>query len=400
VGVVHLIEARAVPRPTPEALGSPRRTLRRKGLALFAVISLYVIAGFGFIAWQGLRLVGSVPGSTGGIEPLIAVASVMVLLGMVVFGAFLTQFLGRLAADLGALQARSLEVAEGGRGLAPRIDRDDEVGILARAVEKMASDLRERETEIAEARLEQFHNERMTLLGGIAAGVAHEIGNPAGAIAAIAAEIEAARREGRPEQCEVRDLTALAGRLAAIARRLSAIAGTRSKQTGTISLNPLVESVASLLALDLRFGGIAIAAELDRALPAVRACEDDIVQLLLHLLANAAEAFPGGRAQARIAVATRREGPWAALEVRDNGRGMDPATAARAFEPFFTTKPPGRGNGLGLDACRRIVERHGGTIALSSAEGEGTVVCCRFPAEADAADGPVLDFPKPARTVE
>jgi signal transduction histidine kinase len=79
-------------------------------------------------------------------------------------------------------------------------------------------------------------------------------------------------------------------------------------------------------------------------------------------------------------VATGREGDWVVLEVADNGRGMDAATAARGLEPLFTTKPAGRGNGLGLDACRRIVERHGGSIRLESAPGRGTRALCRFPA--------------------
>ena len=109
--------------------------------------------------------------------------------------------------------------------------------------------------------------------------------------------------------------------------------------------------------------------------------EDDIVQLLLHLLMNAAEALEGVHPDApRIEVATRGKGLWAELLVQDNGCGMDDATLARAFEPLFTTKPAGRGNGLGLDACRRIVRRCGGEIALASSCGTGTRVLCRFPA--------------------
>lgn len=366
--------------PSPPAIAgteAPRRTLRRKGIALFVAVSSYVIAGAAFVAWQGVAPADGAQ-RTGS---LLGAGSVVILGGLAVFGAFLTRFLGRLAADLGRLQARALEVANGLRAPPLAIERDDEVGELARAVDKMAADLQAREAEIAAARLEQFHGERMLLLGGIAAGLAHEIGNPVAGIAAIAAEMADARRAGRRAECDPAVLGALADRLAAITRRFASLAGAPSKQLAPIALNGVVENVASLVALDVRFRRIAIEPRFDPGLPALWVYEDDVVQLLQHLLVNAAESFDGAdAARPRIGVATWREGRWAVLEVADNGRGMDAQTAARAFEPLFTTKRPGRGNGLGLDACRRIMERHGGRIALESAPGEGTQALCRFPA--------------------
>ena len=368
--------AMPAPPPVPGA-EAPRRTLRRKGMALFVAVSAYVIGGAAFLAWQGI---GPADGAER-IGSLLGEASIGVLAGLGVFGALLTRFLGRLAADIGRLQARALEVANGLRGPPLAIERDDEVGALARAVDKMAADLQAREAEIVAARLEQFHGERMLLLGGIAAGLAHEIGNPVAGIAAIAAEMGEAKRQGRRAECDPAELAALADRLAAITRRFASLAGPPSKELAPIALNAVVENVASLVALDARFRRIAIEPRLDPGLPALMVQEDDLVQLLQHLLVNAAESFDGaGAARPRIGVATWREARWAVLEVSDNGRGMDAQTAARAFEPLFTTKRPGRGNGLGLDACRRIMERHGGLVALESAPGQGTQARCRFPA--------------------
>ena len=369
--------------------GIPRLTLRRKGALLFAAISAYVLAGAGFLAWHAVQSLGS----SGRAMPILGAASVVALLGLVVFGTFLTLFLGRLSTDVARVQARAVEVAGGLRGAPLQIDRDDEVGELARAVDKMSADLREREAEIAAARLEQFHSERMMLLGGIASRVAHEIGNPAAAIDAYAGEIEAAQRAARPPECDARELANLARRLAATTRRLAAIAGMHSKEPGPVVLNTLVENVVALVALDARFRRIELVAEPDRNLPSLWLAEDDVVQLLFHLLVNAAEAL-ADRAPADpwIRVATGREGDWVVLEVADNGRGMDAATAARGPEPLFTTKPAGRGSGLGLDACRRIVERHGGSIRLESAPGRGTRAVCRFPAAGGIGpDGAVLD---------
>jgi C4-dicarboxylate-specific signal transduction histidine kinase len=380
--------ASAVPgdaAPAAALAGRPRFTLRAKGLLLFLLVSLYIVGGAVLLIVQASRHFAQRTDLLGDLAPLFWVAAVAALLGLVVFGAFLTLFLGRLAADLGRLQARALEVAGGRRGAPLGLARDDEVGALARAVDKMAADLEARERDIATARLEQFHGERMMLIGGIATGVAHEIGNPVAGIAAIAAEALAAQREGRAAEFDARQLLGLAQRVAEITRRLALTAGARSTESAPLALNPVLEGVSALLRFDRRFAPIALETRLDPALPLVQAAEDDIVQLQLHLLMNAAEALAGARAgDARIEVATRRDGAWAELRVRDSGPGMDAATLARAFEPLFTTKPAGRGNGLGLDACRRIMARCGGEISLVSQPGEGTSVVCRFPASGSA----------------
>lgn len=359
---------------------SPRFALRRKGLVLFLLVSLYVVGGAALLAAQALSLVGDRQELLGRISTLIVVAVVLALLGLVVLGAFLTLFLGRLAFDLGTLQSRALEVANGYRGPPLRLNRDDEVGMLARAVDKMAADLNAREAEIAAARLEQFHNERMTLLGGIAAGFAHEISNPVAGIAAIASEAAMAHRQDATARWDPAQLLELAQRVGAITRRLAMAAGSRSKERSLLALNPILESVTGLFSLDGRYRHIEFVTALDRDLRSVMAVEDDIVQLVLHLLMNAAESFEEtARGSSRIEVLTAQVIDWAQFEVHDNGHGMDPVTLQRAFEPLFTTKPAGRGNGLGLDACRRIVERNGGRIALESADGKGTRVTCRFP---------------------
>ena len=381
-------DASAVPGDAARAAalaGRPRFTLRAKGLLLFLLVSLYVVGGAVLLIVQASRHFAQRTDLLGDLAPLFWFAAVAALLGLVVFGAFLTLFLGKLAADLGRLQTRALEVAGGLRGAPLRLARDDEVGALARAVDKMAADLEAREHEIATARLEQFHGERMMLLGGIAAGVAHEIGNPVAGIAAIAAEAQAAQQQGRAAEFDAQQLLGLAQRVAEITRRLALTAGARSTESAPLALNPVLESVSALLRFDRRFEPIALETRLDPALPLVQAAEDDIVQLQLHLLINAAEALAGRReGAARIEVATRRDGAWAELRVRDNGLGMDASTRARAFEPLFTTKPAGRGNGLGLDACRRIMARCGGEISLASRPGEGTSVVCRFPASGSA----------------
>jgi two-component system NtrC family sensor kinase len=314
------------------------------------------------------------------IEAIIVVALVVALLGLATFGAFLTLFFGRVARDLGRVQARALEVAKGYCGPPLDLGRDDELGALASALNRMAQELAGREREIALGKLRQFHQERMALLGGIAAGIAHELGNPAAAIAAIAAEAATAAQRGEPPPPGIALLPGLAERIAAITRQLGNAVSARAERAGPLSLNASIEATVALLRFDRRFSRLQITLELDPRLPLVRAAEDDIVQLLMHLMVNAAEALAGaGGAAPCIRIATRRKGEAVELSISDNGRGMDERTLARAFEPFFTTKPEGRGHGLGLDACRQIAQRAGGTITLQSRPGCGTRAVCRFP---------------------
>lgn len=347
--------------------GAPRFTLRAKGLVLFTVLTLYVVGAAALLIAQAWRL--PEPGRE--LTELIGVAVVVALLGLATFGAFLTLFLGRLAQDLGRLQARALEIVGGYRGPPLPVARDDELGVLARSVNHMAAALDAQERDVMLGRLEKFHQERMALLGGIAAGLAHEVGNPVAAISALAAA----------GSTDTRQLRALAERLSEITRRMAMAAGTRSREVAPLALNPVMQGVAALLAFDERFRRVDIALALDPALPLIQAAEDEVVQLLFYLMANAIEALREVEpCAARIDLATRRIDAFVELSVADNGAGMDEATRARALEPFFTTKTSGRGNGLGLDACRAIVERAAGTITIASSPGKGARVTCRFPA--------------------
>ena len=115
-----------------------------------------------------------------------------------------------------------------------------------------------------------------------------------------------------------------------------------------------------------------------REVPQVVASKAALVQCFVNLISNAAQALPREGGTIRLGLAA--EGGQVVATVVDDGAGMTAEAAARAFEPFFTTRP-GRGIGLGLPTARGIVERHGGTIALTSQPGRGTSVTVRLPAK-------------------
>ncbi len=143
-------------------------------------------------------------------------------------------------------------------------------------------------------------------------------------------------------------------------------------------VNSLVRESLSLVEKDLALKGIEIETDYTREGATVCVDSNQIQQVLLNLVTNAADAMPkGGRLQA----ATRLLSEQGNVEIRimDNGCGIEQDVLKRAFDPFFTTKGRGKGTGLGLAICQRIVEEHKGEIEIQSQPGRGTTVSVRLP---------------------
>jgi signal transduction histidine kinase len=117
----------------------------------------------------------------------------------------------------------------------------------------------------------------------------------------------------------------------------------------------------------------------DLGAPAVHASAGQLEQVVVNLVNNAAFAIPAGRrGEVSIRIFTSASG-WAVLEVKDDGRGIDPGTMERIFDPFFTTRDVGQGMGLGLPICHVIVSAHGGTLTAESVVGQGSTFRVELP---------------------
>ena len=126
---------------------------------------------------------------------------------------------------------------------------------------------------------------------------------------------------------------------------------------------------------------VAVRREYDRSLPRLQAYGSELNQVWTNIVDNAVDAMEG---RGDLVISTRREGDYAVVEFTDSGPGIPPEIQSRLFEPFFTTKPVGQGTGLGLDiAYRIVVNRHGGTILVSSQPG-ATTFHIRLPLPAQA----------------
>jgi two-component system sensor histidine kinase PilS (NtrC family) len=250
-------------------------------------------------------------------------------------------------------------------------------------------------TEVVEMERELRRSERLAAVGQLSASMAHEIRNP---LAAISGAIQVLGRggEGRRAREESRRLMEIVLRETDRLNRLLT-EFLEYARPGPLRLEalPLAEAVAEVLAIfdASRPGGVEVSVDLEPGL-SLRADPGQLRQVLWNLLLNAAQAMPGGGTIALGARAVgpqdgpagrrndREEGGWVEIAVRDAGVGIPAEALERIFDPFFTTKPGG--TGLGLATVHRIVEEHGGSIRVQSAEGKGTTFQLRLPRVAEA----------------
>lgn len=318
-------------------------------------------------------------------DKMTLLAVTMNLFGAVVLGALVTMFFTRLAWDIRKLGVRATQVVEGYRGADLEVTRNDEVGGLMEAVNRMQALMRQRERQLDFSREQRFHHEKMAAVGSLAAAVAHEINNPIAAVAGIAHSMRDARaqspaREHDPEVDGLDMILAQTERISVISRQIAEFTRPHSPEPELLDLNALVRSTCRFIGYDNRLRDVEVILELDPDIPALNAIADHVTQVLMNLMINSADALQSvaGKKPA-IRVSTCTQDGEALMSVSDNGCGMDAAVLARAFEEAFSTKPAGTGRGLGLFLCRMLIEQDGGRIELESTPGTGTTARVRMP---------------------
>jgi len=307
------------------------------------------------------------------------------LIGLLLLGTIIGLFFSRLTNDLHILKARALGIINGERNAQNTVTRNDEVGGLMQAVNQMASALDEREKELVIARQKFFHQEKMAAIGALAAGVAHEIGNPIAAMSGVLQEMvdtQAPKQFNNDGGDKLGMLQTHIHRLSAITREISEFSAPQPVERMLLDLNGLVRTTAGLMSYDKRMQGVNLILHLDSQLPAIYGVADQLTQVIMNLLINAADALVStvDRAQEIVIQSEVIDGDVYLL-VTDSGCGMDRDTLNRAFEAFFTTKS--RGTGLGLSLCYSIITGHGGTIEIDSTPDQGTRVQATLPLPAN-----------------
>ncbi|MEQ8762864.1 MAG: ATP-binding protein [Planctomycetota bacterium] len=219
-----------------------------------------------------------------------------------------------------------------------------------------------------------IHQEKMAAFGLLAAGIAHDLGNPLSSIEMYLQLLAQSKLDDEPQEMvgTMREETA---RLRRILRELVDFARRRRDEASWVSVQAVAEDALRLLRHEPRMRRIDVHTRFDPASPPVELVEDHLMQVTMNLLINAVDAMPDG---GRLDVETQALSNGVVLRIKDTGVGMDRAVLGRCFEPLFTTKEVGRGTGLGLSICRDIIRNAGGDIELHSSPGRGTTAVVRL----------------------
>jgi len=208
-----------------------------------------------------------------------------------------------------------------------------------------------------------IHSERLSAVGQLVAGVAHEINNPLQAVMGFTELL--IETETRPEvRSDLEQIRADAGRAAKIVHNLLLFARREALERSIADFNEIVRSTIALRAFELRTGQIRLEQDYSDDVPLIVASREQLQQIVVNLLLNAEQSLRATKRPGVISVRTGRDGETAFVEVADDGPGVPPEKVGRIFEPFFTTKPIGEGTGLGLSVSLGIAEAHGGSLAL------------------------------------
>lgn len=325
-----------------------------------------------------------------------------VLLGYVFLGRTVVQPLHRLV--------RVVERIRGGQfrgdteeGTGSTREMDQIFGSVERMTEQLESDrksirrhvseLEFANREIASAQERLVRTEKLASVGELAAGIAHEIGNPIATVQGYLDMLEEDQLEDEERQKVVGVMQQAIRRVATIIRDLLDFARPSGDPASTADVSEAVAAAVKLIGPQKRFRGIELKMELPSEPLLVTLAAGRLEQVVLNLLFNAADAS-GGEGEVRVRVYEREEG--ICVEVSDDGEGMDADRQARIFDPFFSSKEPGEGTGLGLAVCHGIIEDAGGKIEVVSAPGLGATFSVVMPAYKDPeADEEVSDAVSP-----
>ncbi|HKQ97296.1 MAG TPA: ATP-binding protein, partial [Candidatus Polarisedimenticolia bacterium] len=252
-------------------------------------------------------------------------------------------------------------------------------------------------TELKTARSHLVQAEKLTALGEVVSGVAHELNNPLAGVLGYAQLLMRAPMDGRQQRAAERILDS-ALRCQKIVQNLLAFSRRYPSEKRFLGLNGLVEKALDLKDYDLRANRIRVVRNLQEDLPRTMLDFNQVQQVLLNLIHNAQQAMGAHRGEGTLTLLTRDVGGAIQLRVIDDGPGIGRDDLPRIFDPFYTTKPVGEGTGLGLSISYGIIRDHGGRIWAESEPGRGATIVVELPIRRDAApaDGPEESGPAAA----
>ena len=294
---------------------------------------------------------------------------------------------------------------------------------MSNRLEEHLNSLETANVELKQTRDEVIRSEKLASVGRLAAGVAHEIGNPIGAILGYVYILKEGTTSKEEEKDYLKRIEAESNRINTIMRNLLDFSRPSNMNVERADINKIIENTISLVSPQKIFQNVELVLELGDDIPHAFVDENQFQQVIINLAINATDAMPeGGKITIRTGellsplgkhlypgtLPTRRKDDppdsdysylregynhdslseistratrCVSVEISDTGSGMKTGDIPKIFDPFFTTKPPGKGTGLGLATCLRIIESFRGEIRVKSTEGEGSCFTILLPVD-------------------
>jgi len=243
--------------------------------------------------------------------------------------------------------------------------------------------------------------EKLSALGQLVSGVAHELNNPLTSIMGYA-QLALESDQDPQTRSDLERILEEADRSARIVKNLLTFARQHRPEKRLVSVNQVIESVLNLRAYQLRVDNIVVTTDLDEHLPPILLDSYQIQQVLFNIITNAHQAMVSHRGAGHLHVASQlaRNGDVLWIIIRDDGPGIAPEIINHIFDPFFTTKDVGEGTGLGLSICFGIMKEHGGDIWVESEVGQGSTFFLELPVRPTIEEKPVGGAPVGVSRIE
>ncbi len=308
----------------------------------------------------------------------------------------------RISRPLKTLEDAARQIADGDFARDVVVHAPAEIEDLAQSINRMARKLeaekseleewgatlerrvQERTDEIRKIHSQLFRSEKLASLGKLAAGVAHEINNPLTGILANSSLILEDLDANDPRREDVEIIVKETIRCREIVKRLLDFARQTKPQKKLTDVNMLIDTIILLVRNQTSFRNIVITTHLAENLPLILCDSDQIQQVFINIILNAAEAMTGG-GSLNVCSSLPQDREFVTIEIADTGPGIPEDRRERIFDPFFTTKE--HGTGLGLSISYGIVEQHGGDISVESAVGKGSTFTVKLPVAARETEG-------------
>jgi signal transduction histidine kinase len=270
--------------------------------------------------------------------------------------------------------------------LACRVFREscpDKLTELGESFNNLVFLLEQGSEQVGRLRAQVVEKEKMAAIGQMAAGVAHEVGNPLSSISAIVQMLKRGRcGAAMPEQLDL--IQTHIQRISTIVRQLVAMARPTGENWERVDVGQVLDEAVRLISFDWRARNVEIGFERPPSVCHTYALRGELQQVFINLALNALDAM---RAGGKLTIRAGMARGIIAVSFEDTGCGIAPEIGRRVFEPFFSTKDPGQGTGLGLAVSYSIVQKHGGTMDFESTVGKSTVFRIELPVLSKAPGG-------------